>query len=361
MVIGKIAAWTDLQPPTSPGQASQGVAPARTPSERSTSPKPASGQAAQQAGRDGRGGELLLTHAVDFRILTENLKDLVLGHDAITDSVVNQIQRNLQLRAGSPKGTRHAPLCACFFVGPSGYGKRYLARQIGARVYKSGSILFLDMKEYAHETQAVLELFGGRPPAGGGRIITEVRSKPYHTIILENIDKAPSQVVDKLHRILSDGVFVDESSGASVDFQHCLLFLISHREIDTSADSPATSASPAVLAQRVASALATFPAFGKPLLAAVPDLHYFGPLSAILTARVLAMLMRQECSKYGVILERVAPELLVEETAALGDDGHGLETAPAKVSRLLREPIVKITTRGQRRLQLTREQEPPEK
>lgn len=268
---------------------------------------------------------LLLETDADFSEATSQLKSAVRGHDAIIDTVMQHIRRNARLRARSDPHAAQAPLGMFLFIGSPGLGKRYLAEQIGWLLYKGGPVLELDVADEASTIR---------------RLIEAVKAKPYQTIILENIDAATPQYLERLQAIAAGNALRDPSTGSVVSFRNCFFFLLSHKPGQPIADLKKSGYT--VLTQVIAETL------GLPL-GLVNHINDYLPFllpSPIEQAEVVHLLMEQECQKYNVRLGQVDPELLAREVKAIGATG-GFAVAPGRIAKRLQQPIHEAIARGE--------------
>ena len=131
------------------------------------------------------------------------LKEKVIAQDAAIDKVVKSIQRN---RMGL-KDPNH-PIGVFMFLGPTGVGKTYLAKKLAEEMFGSADALFrIDMSEYAEgfNTSRLI----GSPPGyvgydEGGQLTEKVRRKPYSIVLLDEIEKANSQVFNLLLQVMDE-------------------------------------------------------------------------------------------------------------------------------------------------------------
>lgn len=273
---------------------------------------------------DGRGKaeaeeqtRLLLETDEDFNEAIEQLKSVVRGHDAVIDSVMDHIRRNARLRTRSDPHATQAPLGMFLFIGSPGLGKRYLAEQISWLLYKGGPMLVQDVAEEGATIR---------------RLIEAVKAKPHQTIILENIDAATPQYLERLQAIAAGNALRDPSTGSVVSFRNCFFFLLSHKPGQPIAD--VKKAGYTVTTQVIAETV------GLPA-GLVNQIHDYLPFllpAPEEQAEVVALLMDQECEKYHLHLGQVDPELLAREVKAITAAG-GFAVAPGRIAKRLQQSI----------------------
>lgn len=158
---------------------------------------------------------------VRLRNMGKTLKEKVIAQDAAIDKVVKSIQRN---RMGL-KDPNH-PIGVFMFLGPTGVGKTYLAKKLAEELFGSADALFrIDMSEYAEgfNTSRLI----GSPPGyvgydEGGQLTEKVRRKPYSIVLLDEIEKANSQVFNLLLQVMDEGRLTD-GNGRLIDFRNTII------------------------------------------------------------------------------------------------------------------------------------------
>jgi ATP-dependent Clp protease ATP-binding subunit ClpB len=154
------------------------------------------------------------------------LHERVVGQDEAVDAVSNAIRR---ARAGIQDPNR--PLGSFLFLGPTGVGKTELARALAEFLFDDEqAIVRLDMSEYM-EKHTVSRLIGAPPGYvgydEGGQLTEAVRRHPYAVVLLDEIEKAHSDVFNVLLQILDDGRLTD-GQGRTVDFKNSVVIMTSN-------------------------------------------------------------------------------------------------------------------------------------
>lgn len=163
---------------------------------------------------------------IRLRNMGKILKEKVIAQDAAIDKVVKSIQRN---RMGL-KDPNH-PIGVFMFLGPTGVGKTYLAKKLAEEMFGSADALFrIDMSEYAEgfNTSRLI----GSPPGyvgydEGGQLTEKVRRKPYSIVLLDEIEKANSQVFNLLLQVMDEGRLTD-GNGRLIDFRNTIIIMTSN-------------------------------------------------------------------------------------------------------------------------------------
>lgn len=157
--------------------------------------------------------------------LEERLHKHLIGQDAAVSAVSRAIRRK---RAGIALKRRPVSF---IFVGPTGVGKTELVKRIAEEVFDSTeSLVRLDMSEYM-EKHSVSKLIGSPPGYVGyddaGQLTEKIRRHPYSVILLDEIEKAHTDVFNILLQILDDGRITD-SRGRTVSFENTIIIMTSN-------------------------------------------------------------------------------------------------------------------------------------
>ena len=154
------------------------------------------------------------------------LKNAVVAQDAAIEKMVKAIQRN---RVGL-RDPNH-PIGVFMFLGPTGVGKTYLAKKLAEHMFGSAdSLIRIDMSEYTESFNT--SRLVGAPPGyvgyeEGGQLTEQVRRKPYSIILLDEIEKAHSNVFNMLLQVLDEGRLTD-GNGRLVDFRNTVIIMTSN-------------------------------------------------------------------------------------------------------------------------------------
>ena len=158
--------------------------------------------------------------------MEERLHERVVGQDEAVEAVANALRR---ARTGLQDPNR--PIGSFVFLGPTGVGKTELARALAEFMFDDErAMVRLDMSEY-QERHTVARLVGAPPGyvgyEEGGQLTEAVRRRPYSVVLLDEIEKAHTEVFDVLLQILDDGRLTD-GQGRTVDFRNTVVIMTSN-------------------------------------------------------------------------------------------------------------------------------------
>ncbi|MEM9081181.1 MAG: ATP-dependent Clp protease ATP-binding subunit, partial [Verrucomicrobiota bacterium] len=158
--------------------------------------------------------------------MEEELKEHVIGQDAAVKAISKALRRS---RADLKDPKR--PIGSFLFLGPTGVGKTYLARNLAEFMFGDAEALIqLDMSEYMEKFTSSRLI--GSPPGyvgheEGGQLSEAVRRKPYSVVLFDEVEKAHPDVMNLLLQSLEEGVLTD-SQGRKIDFRNTIIILTSN-------------------------------------------------------------------------------------------------------------------------------------
>jgi ATP-dependent Clp protease ATP-binding subunit ClpB len=158
--------------------------------------------------------------------LEDELHRRVVGQEEAVSAVSDAIRRS---RAGLADPNR--PIGSFMFLGPTGVGKTELARALAEFLFDDErAIVRVDMSEY-QERHTVSRLVGAPPGyvgyEEGGQLTEAVRRRPYGVVLLDEMEKAHSDVFNILLQVLDDGRLTD-GQGRTVDFRNAIVIMTSN-------------------------------------------------------------------------------------------------------------------------------------
>lgn len=163
---------------------------------------------------------------VRLKGMKQALLSKVIGQDKAVEILVRSIQRS---RVGLKDPNK--PIGTFLFLGPTGVGKTHLAKELAKNMFgTTDAIIRIDMSEYM-EKFTVSRLVGAPPGyvgyEEGGQLTEKVRRHPYSIVLLDEIEKAHSDVFNMLLQVMDEGRLTD-SLGRTVDFKNTIIIMTSN-------------------------------------------------------------------------------------------------------------------------------------
>jgi ATP-dependent Clp protease ATP-binding subunit ClpB len=171
-------------------------------------------------------GRLLEGETGKLLRMEDELGHRLIGQSAAVQAVSDAVRRS---RAGIADPDR--PSGSFLFLGPTGVGKTELAKALAEFLFDDErAMIRIDMSEYS-ERHSVARLVGAPPGYvgydEGGQLTEAVRRRPYCVVLLDEVEKAHTEVFDILLQVLDDGRLTD-GQGRTVDFRNTILILTSN-------------------------------------------------------------------------------------------------------------------------------------
>jgi ATP-dependent Clp protease ATP-binding subunit ClpB len=171
-------------------------------------------------------GRLLQGETEKLLSMEDRIGERLIGQRPAVRAVADAVRRS---RAGISDPNR--PTGSFLFLGPTGVGKTELAKSLAEFLFDDEhAMIRIDMSEYS-EKHSVARLVGAPPGyigyEEGGQLTEAVRRRPYAVVLLDEVEKAHSEVFDILLQVLDDGRLTD-GQGRTVDFRNAILILTSN-------------------------------------------------------------------------------------------------------------------------------------
>ena len=158
--------------------------------------------------------------------LENSLNDSVIGQPDAIKKIAKSIRRN---RIGIKDPNK--PIGSFIFLGSTGVGKTYLAKQLAKQIFgNEDALIRIDMSEF-QEKHTISRLIGAPPGYvgydEGGQLTEQVKNKPYSVILFDEIEKANKDVFSTLLQVLDDGHITD-GLGRKINFKNCVIIMTSN-------------------------------------------------------------------------------------------------------------------------------------
>ncbi|NLO23543.1 MAG: ATP-dependent Clp protease ATP-binding subunit [Fibrobacter sp.] len=246
----------------------------------------------------------------------------IVGQDSAVMAIAKSIRRS---RAGIHDTKR--PMGSFLFLGPTGVGKTELAKVLSVALFGTeDSMIRIDMSEYM-EKHSVSRLIGAPPgyvgyEEGGGQLTEKIRKHPYSVVLLDEIEKAHSDVYNLLLQILDDGQLTD-SFGRRINFKNTIVIMTSNvgaREVKYSSGMGFTKESSENDYERMQSAIReeVKRVFTPEFLNRIDDQIVFKMLekpNLVSIVDILLSFLQKNLSERGILLEvsQKAKEFIVDK------------------------------------------------
>ena len=149
----------------------------------------------------------------------EKLMDRVKGQEDAIEAVIDAVtiaQAGLQ--------DENKPISSFLFLGPTGVGKTELSKAVAEALFDDeDAMIRFDMSEFKKK-EDVSKLIGNRETRTKGQLTEGVKRKPYSVLLLDEVEKAHSEVMDLFLQVLDDGRLTD-SSGRLISFKNVIVVM----------------------------------------------------------------------------------------------------------------------------------------
>ena len=171
-------------------------------------------------------GRMVSDELKSILTLGDRLKERVIGQDHGLEMIAKRIET-----ASAKLSNPNKPIGVFMLCGPSGVGKTETALALAEAVYGGEqNIITINMSEF--QEAHTVSLLKGAPPGyvgygEGGRLTEAVRRKPYSVVLLDEVEKAHSDVHELFFQVFDKGI-MEDGSGRSINFKNTLILLTSN-------------------------------------------------------------------------------------------------------------------------------------
>ncbi len=276
--------------------------------------------------------------------MESQIQERVIGQTAAIRVVADSVRRS---RAGLSDPNR--PYGSFLFLGPTGVGKTELCKALAEFLFDSeDAMVRIDMSEFM-EKHTVARLIGAPPGyvgyEEGGYLTEAVRRQPYSVVLLDEAEKAHSDVFNILLQVIDDGRLTD-GQGRTVDFRNTIIIMTSNlgsNQVQQLAGEDSYQAMTAAVMDAVKQH------FRPEFINRIDEMLVFHPLSRLQLSEIariqIAHLTRRLVDRD---LHLLVTEKAIERLAALGfDPVYGARPLKRTIRSELENPLAQLILSGQ--------------
>jgi DNA polymerase III delta prime subunit len=247
---------------------------------------------------------------IDAEALAETLRSKVVGQDRVCLELATQIRRRLALEH------RGKPIGVFLFAGPPGSGKTYLGKTLADAVGRK--LLHFDMTQFSSGSFASTSLFGAARGYVGsntyGKLTAGLRDTPDAVVLLDEFEKAHSDVHKNFLTAWNDGFITEASDGQQISTTRSLFVLTTNAAVDALAGLAREYADNPDELRRAADAVLRAAGFAPEVLSRIDRIFVFEPLSGLNIARVAALEIESMIQGYGLEIGvgGINPQILLD-------------------------------------------------
>lgn len=236
-------------------------------------------------------GDIKKLQANDVQRMKPWLFKNIVGQGPSVHAIMQILKRNTDMLDSN----RH--LGSFLLVGPTGTGKTFFAKLLAEGLYGRGSLITIAMNQDGLRGEKVIEI-----------LLTSLKKNPHRVVLLDEVDKAPENVLSSLYHFLESGQLMDPSSG---EWFHCpglvIIATTNAGSKDTAAALSASKTHYGLLDHVSANS-----SIDKAFLSRFEGLYWFGPISPMDIAHIGIMNVMTYYKQNGVEVHYLCPEAIVE-------------------------------------------------
>jgi ATP-dependent Clp protease ATP-binding subunit ClpC len=298
----------------------------------------------QQAIEQTRGvkaGSAAPVEADELLNLEDEIHKRMINQDRAVSVVASALRRT---RAGVANPKR--PIGSFLFLGPTGVGKTELAKSIAATYFKNESnIIRLDMSEY-QQADDVKRLLAGS--TDNTSLIMSVRERPFSVVLLDEIEKAHTNILNLLLQLLDEGQLTD-IDGRAASFKDCIIIVTSNAGSQEIREHIARGEELETFESAFIDQLISSNQFKPELLNRFDEIVLFRPLNESELAQVVGLMMQevnQTLSNQKIVIQLT--DAAVAKIVAAGYDARlGARPMRRVLQHAVEDPVANEILSGQ--------------
>jgi ATP-dependent Clp protease ATP-binding subunit ClpA len=287
--------------------------------------------------------------------LAEKLKAKVIGQDAVIDQIAAQLRRRVAAKR------KDKPLAVFCFAGAPGVGKSHLAKVLAEALYGDKThLLFVEMAT-CDRGEASWSLFGSPQGyvGGPGTLTSGLRDVPDSVVLLDEFEKAHSDVHKRFLSAWNDGFMTDLRSGEKIPTNEAIFILTTNaackRIGELARDHKGTADE---LDRMVKSTLADVH-FVPEVLSRIDEVFAFREMQGLDIARVVALLIEDETKQLGLEIAEggIDPTILldaIEKITKVGMEG-GVRVIRRQIEKQITDGLIDAKADGAKKVRLEAE------
>lgn len=275
-------------------------------------------------------------NTIDAVELAGYIKARVIGQDKVADDVASQIRRRLVMKQ------RGKPVGVFCFAGPPGVGKTYFAKVLAEKMYGDKKALqFFDMSQYG-QAHACSTLFGQSKGYVGsdsyGKLTAALRDYPKCIVLLDEFEKADSEVHKRFLTAWNDGFITEASDGKKISTTDAVFILTTNAAAEKVGELAKTYADDRDMLVKTTKTCLQEAGFAPEVLSRIDHVFAFCSLEGMDVARVVALEVIALLDQYDLKLadQGIDPTILLD---AIAKSDKGVQTNVREIARSIEQQL----------------------